>query len=436
MHLTTNSILDQTPLLRTSLILVFLLATGCWSEVQFENPESPNKEQPASEEPTTPPAATEQAPAANSEVLASTPTPAEEEPRPTEPVASPPATSLAFEDFLAEGDTASEENSEKDQPPAAEEPTLPPASPSVGDRYVPSTSLELTENPDSDPAATLPAGDRYATPSIDEDTTSPVEESPTSNQASPREPLPWDLPMEPPIDASSEEPSEPSEPSESPFLPMETQPPVDTEPMIAPVVEKSAETEPYSNNETPSIVASLPEGAPKQIDPKNTRNLAWMLGSKWSLWRLSEHAGAPKEEQERYFQESEVVAKALGIELTKTPPFSASRPTAAFMENLLYSGRELGTAIGKAHGAEEMALFEASMKSNLPLKLADSRPELIPAVIRAVTDAAKRADLPVNLLQPFTTALTDEPTPEQVDQAVFDFHQAVEESLQTSGNAP
>jgi hypothetical protein len=194
---------------------------------------------------------------------------------------------------------------------------------------------------------------------------------------------------------------------------------------------------PLITEATPEVTPVEPESKSKEItiepsyNPSNIRHAVWKLGSKWSLWLMSQHAGAPEAEQAKYLQDAQELAKGLGVELPKTPPYWASKPTAAFLESVLPAARDLGIAIGKKHGPEAMAIFETATKSNVLLVLGESRPDLIPAVVRAVADAAERAKLNNQPVHAYENALASKPTLEQIDAAVYQFQTAVEESLRT-----
>ncbi|MEX2167910.1 MAG: hypothetical protein WD851_01245 [Pirellulales bacterium] len=410
-----------------------LIATGCWSEVEYEPPKEPAVKQSTDAE----------HPAAEAPPVTATPEP------PAEPVVEPPAPPVAAltaettdEELFGSSEPTADTPPSADAPPLAEATSPPPA-----EEVVPSTEQPRPLLPHEIPSGQTPApveGGRYATtpspsaPAVE----SPEATPPVGNRyaTTPTEPpylddapAPTEVPSSP---SSAETPPEGEEPRT--LLPHEipTSPSTD-EPALA---EETTPMEPPVPEVPPPDFASLPldvetaetDSTATFIDPANPRHNAWLLGSKWSLMILGEHAGAPAKEQTRLLQESQKLAETLGIELPKASSYPASQPTAAFLESALPAGRELGIAVGTKHGVDETALLEAAMKSNLLLVLGEARPDLIPAVVRSVSAAAERAKLPADLVEPFTNALSGSPTPELIDQAVFEFHRAVEEHLRAA----
>jgi hypothetical protein len=275
------------------------------------------------------------------------------------------------------------------------------------------------------PAEPESSGGRYSTTPPATDQLAEVAPANESEEAVPPEdastdtPLPWET-------ADSTAPTAPAtEPASDVATPSDTMPVEEPSTSLAPDSELPAAPATPPSSEAPPVE----DASPAAIDPANHRLNSWLVASKWSLMVLGEHAGAPPEDRSRLLKESEALATALGIELPNASTYRSGQPTVAFVESILPAGRELGVAIGTKHGAEETALVEAALKSNLLLLLGDARPDLIPAVVRSVTAAADRGKLPAEVVQPFANSLGGSPTPEQVQTAVFEFHRTVEENL-------
>src|SRR6185436_4812231 len=93
------------------------------------------------------------------------------------------------------------------------------------------------------------------------------------------------------------------------------------------------------------------------------------------------------------------------------------------------NGKRIGQELSKSHTAEESALFEVALKSNILLLLYTPNSSAGNAISAAITAAAPKAKLPSELWQPLVDALNKQAPPADVRAAVKKLHIDVDQYL-------
>ena len=175
--------------------------------------------------------------------------------------------------------------------------------------------------------------------------------------------------------------------------------------------------------------------SPATPQPPSTRRLAWLLGSKWSLAALAADRGAPRSEVDRWFNQSQTLAQALGVVLPALPEtdrYAASATDShAGLDYLFRQGQQVGRELLRKYGVDHAALLEMAVKSNMLLVLYEPGSADAAAVSTAIDKAGRRAELPAELYQPLLGDLADGASPADVSRAVFRLHAAVDGYLAT-----
>src|SRR6185436_8545258 len=93
------------------------------------------------------------------------------------------------------------------------------------------------------------------------------------------------------------------------------------------------------------------------------------------------------------------------------------------------NGKRIGQELSKSHTAEESALFEVALKSNILLLLYVPNSSAGNSVAAAISQAAPQAKLPAELWQPLVDALNKQAPQADVRAAVRKMHIDVQQNL-------
>lgn len=172
---------------------------------------------------------------------------------------------------------------------------------------------------------------------------------------------------------------------------------------------------------------------PPETTRPSTRRLAWLLGSKWSLSVLAQDRGAPHDEIEKWFKQSQALARALGLTLPDLPApdryGSGQAGDHTALDYLFDEGQQVGRELADRYGPEHAALLELAVKSNILLVLYEPGASVTDAISAAIARAGSQAGLPDRLYEPLLKALADRASRLDVSQAVFHVHDAVDQYL-------
>lgn len=195
-----------------------------------------------------------------------------------------------------------------------------------------------------------------------------------------------------------------------------------------------APSEPLS---TASDAEAVPVSATVEAGPPqpaiNTRQAAWLLGSRLSLAALANDRGIAADDVPKWFQEARSMAGQLQVPLGELPARPADSqnngPSREVLAYLVEQGKTIGGQLTTDQGVENAALFQMAWTSNLLLVM--NQPELAPVqhVIKLVTGAAERTQLPPKLWQPLLDTLTNGSPSAAVRTAVRQMHADVESHL-------
>jgi hypothetical protein len=307
-------------------------------------------------------------------------------------------------------------------PPTSESPDVTPipdaesdSAAIVGDRYATNPSAAETPNATTPPGAT-PIDELFADP--------PAADSTPSEPSSPESTSNADLPATEPTDS----PSPLADDSFSSFF----DEPLEKEDATAAQDEEMTAEEREAKAEISDVPLASPPDDPIPAS-QNTRLATWLLGSKLSLAALANEHGAPVEQVEKLLDQSKTLAKMLGVsvpELPARPASNAARPaTDPALDFLFTRGQEIGRELTQKQNADQAALFEVAVKSNLLLVLYKPGTPTTEAIATAIEQAGSRAKLPQELWQPLLDVLASRPSQADVQRAVFKLHADVDKYL-------
>jgi len=204
------------------------------------------------------------------------------------------------------------------------------------------------------------------------------------------------------------------------------------------VIVKSEPVVSEPRSELPAV-APAREGAAKPQAGRNTRRMAWLLGSKLSLAALANEHGAPADEVAKWFDQSQTLAKMLGTSAAALPtPAKAGNEAAPSNQPdqalgyLFTQGQQIGQDLARKYGVEQAALFELAVKSNILLALYKPGEVVVDMLSAAIRQAGERAKLPVELYQPLLDALAQTAPAVEVRDLVFKLHADVDRYLSQS----
>lgn len=228
--------------------------------------------------------------------------------------------------------------------------------------------------------------------------------------------------------ASSFEP-EPETPSRSEPLLDDTEQPAryaDTTPI--------PDDEPPRDAETPPAEATQPQPpSPTPVDPAaNTRRVAWLLGSKLTVAALANERGGNRTEVEKWFQQSQTLARLLGSDVDPMPPVPTGGTPANGVEYVFAQGQRIGGDLATNHSDEHAAVFELAVKSYVLDALYQPHAPVAKALTDAIAHAGERARLPAKLFQPLKNAVADGAAHAVVHKAVLQLNHDVDVHLSSS----
>jgi hypothetical protein len=175
--------------------------------------------------------------------------------------------------------------------------------------------------------------------------------------------------------------------------------------------------------------------APTDQAARNTRRAAWLLGSKLSLAALANDYSASNDEVQKLYGQSQTLAEMLGITVPELParpaadaPTSTTKPAFNFL--LGAAGQEIGRELARRQSADQAALFELAVKSNLLLVLYQPGSSTTGAIAAAIERAGPRANLPATLWQPLLETLTAQASLADVRTAVYKLHADADKYLE------
>jgi hypothetical protein len=173
-----------------------------------------------------------------------------------------------------------------------------------------------------------------------------------------------------------------------------------------------------------AVTTSATESTPKS-PALNSRRAAWLLGSWLSLAALANDRGVATQNVPVWFEFTQKAATFLGTSVADLPePSSPSEnsPSKQVVNYLLVNGQRIGRELAKAHGAEESALFEVALKSNILLVLYTPGASAGNSIALAITEAAPKTSLPSEMWQPVVDAIQKKAPPAGVRAAVQKLH--------------
>jgi hypothetical protein len=165
----------------------------------------------------------------------------------------------------------------------------------------------------------------------------------------------------------------------------------------------------------------------------NSRRAAWLLGNRLSLAALANDRGVATANVPVWLEDARTVAKFLGTRFADLPepaaPGDGASASRQVVNYLLVHGQQIGRELAKQHSAEESALFEIALKSNILLLLYTPGTSAGNSIAVAISQAAPQANLPAELWQPLVDALNEQATQADVRAAVGKMHLDVDQYL-------
>jgi hypothetical protein len=134
-----------------------------------------------------------------------------------------------------------------------------------------------------------------------------------------------------------------------------------------------------------------------------------------------------------WLEDARTVAKFLGTRFADlaepAAPSDGASASRQVVNYLLVNGQQIGRELAKQHSAEESALFEIALKSNILLLLYTPGTSAGNSIAVAISQAAPQANLPAELWQPLVDALNEQATQADVRAAVGKMHLDVDQYL-------
>jgi hypothetical protein len=172
---------------------------------------------------------------------------------------------------------------------------------------------------------------------------------------------------------------------------------------------------------------------PAASNAMTTSQAAWLLGSRMSLAALANDRGVAAKNVPTWFADAQSTAKFLGTTVGELPEPAAANDTSPasrqVINYLLVNGQRIGRELAKQHGAEQSALFEIALKSNLLLLLYTPGSSAGDSIASAISKAAPQANVPAELWQPLVDALNKHMLQAEVRSAVRKMHGDMERYL-------
>jgi hypothetical protein len=171
----------------------------------------------------------------------------------------------------------------------------------------------------------------------------------------------------------------------------------------------------------------------------NSRQAAWILGSRLSLAALANDRQLAAKNVPVWFADAQSAAKSLDTTASNLPSpataESTSNASKQVLDYLLVNGQRIGHDLAKQYGPVESSLFEVALKSNLLLLIYRPGTPTVDSVSAALQEAAVRAKLPEKLWHPLIQAINTQAPPKEVQAAIKKLHSDVEQYL-ASGVSP
>jgi hypothetical protein len=168
---------------------------------------------------------------------------------------------------------------------------------------------------------------------------------------------------------------------------------------------------------------------------RSPRRIAWLLGSNLSLAALANDRAAPPEKVADWYDKAERLAKLLGTEVAVLPPRPTDEEADPKSERaiayLFDQGQQLGRFAAQQFGDDHAALVELAVKSNILLVLYQPGAPVVKTLTVAIEQSGERARVPAETWQPLVQLLDAGATPKEVRDAIFGFHESVDQYLST-----
>jgi hypothetical protein len=206
----------------------------------------------------------------------------------------------------------------------------------------------------------------------------------------------------------------------------------------APAVEEPSSS--YAETPPPAAADPLPTtsatstplpAAPNSSDPaRNTRRVAWLLGTKLSLAVLAHDRGGDPAEIKKWYDQSQSLARLLGTTIDPLPaPTPGSAAGNQGIDFVFKQGQRIGRELAKRYGDAEAALFELAVKTNVLLTLYHPNASVIQALTESMEAAGKRANLPADVVAPLAKAVVEKSPYATVRAAVYQMNRDIDRQL-------
>ena len=175
-------------------------------------------------------------------------------------------------------------------------------------------------------------------------------------------------------------------------------------------------------------VSATVDVAPPKLTPK-VRYAIWTLGSRLSLAALAHDRQMAANSIPTWLDEARSACKVLGTTVPELPEpgqgADKSQPSPQVMDYLLSQGQRIGRELSKQYGAEQAALFEVALKSNLLLLLYNPGSDATNSIATSISRAAPQAKLPQELWLPVVERIGQKGSLDDVRKAVQQMHRDV-----------
>lgn len=188
---------------------------------------------------------------------------------------------------------------------------------------------------------------------------------------------------------------------------------------------------------TDATPVAAPVAAPVDTSPPgsvfDSHRAAWHLGSRLSLAALANDRRLSAKNVPIWFEDAKAAAKLLGTSIAELPEPAAADDKSLISQQafdyLVPKAKPIGRDIAKQHGAEDAALFEIAVKSNILLLMYTPDAPAGNLVAEAISQAAPKAKLPEELWKPLVEALNKQAPQSDVRSAVQKMHVDVDRYL-------
>lgn len=189
--------------------------------------------------------------------------------------------------------------------------------------------------------------------------------------------------------------------------------------------------------QTDATPVAAPVSAPADAAPPgnvfDSHRAAWHVGSRLSLAALANDRHLSAQNVPIWFEDAKAAAKLLGTTVDDLPEPAAADDKMLLSQQafdyLVRTGQRIGPEITKQHGAEDAALFEVALKSNILMLLYLPDSQAGHSVAAAIAQAAPKAKLPDELWKPLVEALNKQVPQSDVRAAIKKMHVDVDRYL-------